>query len=452
MRSSIVTALVLGVAVAACSVACSQRDTKSSTANSENEGTVGLQLQLAPGITLSTLNWTISNATLLPTPRTGSVDVSHSQAIKFVVGGLASGTGYSISLSGTTDGANPLTCLGTATFSVSANTTSPVAINLLCTYGAVDGGGNGSISVNGSATIAPSCAAVTSLSASASEVDVGFPLNLSASGVDAKGGTSGLTFTWAITAGTGAGTFGTNPAAATSFTCTKAGPLTVTVTASVAAGGTCKNNTASVDLQCDTPVGAVDAGSPDTSVGTPDTGAPDTGAADAGAPDTGVSACAPFNGGAGCTPTEQRFAAKSPDCYTCMVNGGCLDDTKFGDTGHECGDVTGNAAKGAKTGTARSSLCLDTLDCILAPATKCASDDVNICYCGTLGAGNGCATAASGANGSCLQKEVDGLEHLASDAPSAVLPDYTTLSLGSGVANQLFVCAKSNGCDTLCSQ
>ena len=65
MHSPIVKALVLGMAVAACSVACSQRDSKSPPLSAENEGTVGLQLQLAPGITLSTLNWTISNAALL---------------------------------------------------------------------------------------------------------------------------------------------------------------------------------------------------------------------------------------------------------------------------------------------------------------------------------------------------------------------------------------------------
>src|SRR5262249_14115969 len=107
--------------------------------------------------------------------------------------------------------------------------------------------------------------------------------------------------------------------------------------------------------------------------------------------------CAFFNNGGACTPTEQRFVDKSPDCYNCMANCGCLDDVILGDTGHECGDVTGNAVKGGKTGTARSQLCLDTLDCIMKgtatkpvpPNMSCASTDVTICYCGSLGGGNG---------------------------------------------------------------
>ena len=160
-----------------------------------------------------------------------------------------------------------------------------------------------------------------------------------------------------------------------------------------------------------------------------------------------------YNGGSGCTATEQRLVDKSPACYLCMVQAGCVDDVTFNDVGHECGDVAGVAARGAKTGTSRSALCLDTLDCILNPAKVCASTDVNICYCGSLGAGNGCATGTTpDTTAACFQQEVDGLEHLATDAPSAVLPDYTDLARGAGMANQLFVCAKSNGCDALCAQ
>jgi hypothetical protein len=134
------------------------------------------------------------------------------------------------------------------------------------------------------------------------------------------------------------------------------------------------------------------------------------------------------------------------------VNAGCLDDSVFGDTGHECGDLAGNAVSGAKAGTAKSDLCLAAIDCVLNPANLCAASDVNVCYCGSLGAGNACATAATGADGACFEEEVDGLEHAATDSPSAVLPDYTDLTRGAGLANQLFVCAKSNGCDSLCAQ
>src|SRR6185436_2226080 len=111
------------------------------------------------------------------------------------------------------------------------------------------------------------------------------------------------------------------------------------------------------------------------------------------------------------------------------------DDALFGDTGHECGDVAGNAVRGGATGVSRTQLCLDTLDCILVPPS-CASTDVAVCYCGSLGAGNACSTAAAGApDGKCLTQELNGLEHLVTEAPSVVLPDFTSQGLGAGIAN-----------------
>jgi hypothetical protein len=170
------------------------------------------------------------------------------------------------------------------------------------------------------------------------------------------------------------------------------------------------------------------------------------------APGTCSAACTAFNNGAGCTATEQRFLNKSPDCYSCLVNTGCLDDAAFGDTGHECGDVTGTAAGGAQAGTARSDLCLATIDCIL--STSCASTDVAICYCGSLGAGDACTTSTnpSAANGPCASIELAALEHSSTDAPSAVVTDFFNLILGGGRANQIFACAHSGNACPMCLQ
>jgi hypothetical protein len=134
------------------------------------------------------------------------------------------------------------------------------------------------------------------------------------------------------------------------------------------------------------------------------------------------------------------------DCYTCLVNTGCLNDDVFpGDTSHECSDVIGSAVKGPSTGSLRSDLCLQTISCVL--STSCASQDVSICYCGQLGAGNACSTSSvpSAANGLCASTEISSLEHLATDAPSAVVPDFFNQNLGGGKANQIFACAASGG-------
>jgi hypothetical protein len=159
--------------------------------------------------------------------------------------------------------------------------------------------------------------------------------------------------------------------------------------------------------------------------------------------------CYPFNLDAGCTPTEQLLLDKSPDCYQCLATAGCLDDNLQKDMNNECGDLAGTADGGAEAGAANSDLCLATLQCIL--RTGCAVTDVNICYCGGLGAGNQCSTALSGADGGCLPQEVNGLGLRATASPNTVLSSYFDLSLPSGKANQIFACAKINTCDTFCS-
>jgi hypothetical protein len=169
-----------------------------------------------------------------------------------------------------------------------------------------------------------------------------------------------------------------------------------------------------------------------------------------GAPDWTHASCEQFNDGGACSATEQRILSKSPSCYGCLANAGCLDTASFNDTGHECTDLVGVSTRGGKVGAKRSDLCLSTLDCILSKG--CASDDVALCYCGSLGAGNGCTTATSGAKGACLQQELDGLEHSAGEPPKAVVPDYFNRLLGAGVANEIFACGRYNGCREACQR
>jgi alpha-tubulin suppressor-like RCC1 family protein len=214
-------------------------------------GTLSLDLQIAPSLTISAVDWSLTNPALLPADRTGSVPVANSQAIQFVIGGLPAGDGYSITVTATTVGTQVLTCVGSAVFSVQANTTSAVGINLVCSGGGADAGG-GSVSIGGTATIAPSCAAVTSLSASPSEVDLGGSIHLAANGIDAAGQSADVTFSWAVTGGTGMGTLTPATGASPAFVCTAAGPVTVTVTATIGSdAGTCQTNTSSVVLTCD---------------------------------------------------------------------------------------------------------------------------------------------------------------------------------------------------------
>jgi alpha-tubulin suppressor-like RCC1 family protein len=214
-----------------------------------NVGTVSAKLEVAPGVAITTLSFTISNPTLLPADRTGSVDISDSQNIQFVVGGLPAGAGYTVAVSGIAEPGN-FACTGSASFAVQTNGTTTVNIIAVCTV-AGDAGGTGSVSVGCATVIAPLCAAVTSLSASPSDVDVGGVIKLTANGIDAQGDSSDVTLSWSLTGGAGSGTFSSATGASSDFTCTQAGPVTVTVAAATSPMAMCQGNTASIVLSCD---------------------------------------------------------------------------------------------------------------------------------------------------------------------------------------------------------
>lgn len=251
MNHTIAKALWLVACFAATALGCSDSHPGSQPIPMQQMGAVGMSLSLPQGLSLASVQWVVHNPALLPADRTGSVDVSQSSTVEFVVGGLPAGAGYSLTLTATTAGGIP--CQGSATFTVSANTTATVSASIVCVNTAVDAGPLGSVSIGGIVAISNVCAAVTSLSASPSSVDVGGVIQLAAQGVDGGGNSADVGFVWAVTGGPGVGSLDDASSAAPEFTCTAPGPVTVTVTASVADGGAqCADNTASVSLNCTT--------------------------------------------------------------------------------------------------------------------------------------------------------------------------------------------------------
>jgi hypothetical protein len=219
-------------ASAPCGLGCSS----ASPPPAESLGSVGLQLQLAPGVSIGSVAWTISNAAT-SFSESGAVNVQSSDRIAFQVGGLASGGGYTIVLTATTiDGS--LSCAGSATFAVSPGTTAAVAVTLYCA-GAAD---SGSAAVTATTQV---CANITALSASPTETSVGSTIALSSA---ASAGSIAPTFAWTASAGT----LSDPTAAAPTFTCPDTpGPVTVTLTASPSAAGCTTTSTESLTVNCD---------------------------------------------------------------------------------------------------------------------------------------------------------------------------------------------------------
>ncbi len=250
LRSTLLLGAIGVATVAAGQVGCSQGPSGPSSipypgpARGDSTGSVGLKLTLPGGAQINTITWTITGPGGASTVvQSGTINVQNSAAINFLVGNLAPGQGYNISITGTsTDGS--VTCAGSAPFNVTARTTTKVSVPLQCNTGAAQ---VGSVNVTGNTF---DCATVNSVSALPSETTVGNSLVVSgsASGPSA----SGVTYSWSAPSGS----FDTPNAAQANFTCGTAGAVTLTLTTSdgsVPIGSSCNPalSTATVQVQCD---------------------------------------------------------------------------------------------------------------------------------------------------------------------------------------------------------
>src|SRR5262245_17147315 len=196
-RTGILLFVVLSATLAACSP-------PPPPAGDDDSGTIGFALQVAPGTTINTVSWNITNAGTT-FARMGTVNVQNSNTIRFQVGGLPGGAGYTIALTATTvDGA--FSCAGSIGFSVAAGAISPVMLTLTCV---ANGNGSGTVVIDASTAV---CATITSLSVFPLETTVNSSIALAAT---ATAGAVTPVYAWTATAGT----FDNAASATPMFTC-----------------------------------------------------------------------------------------------------------------------------------------------------------------------------------------------------------------------------------------
>jgi len=228
---AVVVGVVTGVVAAILSlmIGCS-------TAPDPQMGSMTVDLDLAPGVSIDTASWTISNAAT-GYMRSGTVDVRFSSVLAFQVGALPAGSGYTIALTATSvDGA--FHCAGSAEFEVSASTITPVGVALYCSAA---GSGTGTVTVTGTTQI---CATLTALEASPLETSVNSPIALSATGT---AGALPVSYVWTATAGA----FDNPDSEAPTFTCPATpGPATISVTVFPSASGCDTVASRSVTVTC----------------------------------------------------------------------------------------------------------------------------------------------------------------------------------------------------------
>jgi hypothetical protein len=216
-RSPIAFLAVIGLLGGLSSAGCKG----SSVSATDSTGTVGLAIQVASGVTISSVSYVITGPSSFS--RAGAIDVSQSTTISAVIGDLPAAMGYAIALSAnSTDGST--TCSGMAGFGVTAHMTTSLTVHLDCHEAPRTGG----ISVNGNLNL---CPIIDGVSASPIEVVVGSTVALGVTAHDSDNLPSPLAFSWTASP-SGAGTLTGAGTAAATFTCTAAGTVTLTVTVS----------------------------------------------------------------------------------------------------------------------------------------------------------------------------------------------------------------------------
>jgi len=211
----LVCSLALGLS--ASSSGCSSEPLRNMGA--EQLGSLGLNLDVGSGVTLSSVSYVITGNGL---NKTGSIDVSGAATINGTIGGIPAGSGYTITLTATsTDGATSFT--GSAGFNVIAGKTTAVTIHLK----GVAASGNGSVTVNGTLNVAP---VIDEVSVTPINVFVGSSITLKGVAKDVDEGPLPLSYYWSTTGGI------IDHPIAPSATLSSATPGTFTVTLTVSDG------------------------------------------------------------------------------------------------------------------------------------------------------------------------------------------------------------------------
>lgn len=186
----------------------------SSAAAKDAPGSVALTLQAAPGVTINTFAYSITG----PSTLSGTINVAGSLTVSAVIGGIAAGSGYALTLTGTSvDG--QYSCAGaSASFNVVARATTSVSVAIDCHTAPK----TGSVVVNGTVNVCPN---IDSVSANP---PIGNVIAISSAADDPDSGPQPLSYKWTASSGTLSSATAQNP----TLTCTAPGVASLVLTVS----------------------------------------------------------------------------------------------------------------------------------------------------------------------------------------------------------------------------
>jgi hypothetical protein len=186
----------------------------------------------------------IASATYLMTgpnaySRMGTISAGTGGELSALVGGVPPGNGYSVTIDGTSTDAS-VTCDGSATFNVTAHTTTGVSVPLLCR----ENTGTGSVAITDTTNV---CPVVDGVSADPPAAASGGMIALTSVAHDKDNGPGPLAYHWTASAGTFDNVAAQNP----TFTCpTTMTSMTVNLTLTVTDGGPGCSDMMSLTVTC----------------------------------------------------------------------------------------------------------------------------------------------------------------------------------------------------------
>jgi len=183
----------------------------------DSVGSVGLNLTLAPGITIAEASYKIVGNDF---KKEGVLDISGTEVVRARIGGIPVGEGFRLTLQATASDGR--TSAGNATFDVTAGGVTQVTLNLRW-QGTRR---TGSVVINGAFNV---CPVIEELTVVPLTVTVPGPVQLAARATDSDGKPSALTYTW--TSNNGGQITGASTSSAT-LTSATAGNRNVTLTVS----------------------------------------------------------------------------------------------------------------------------------------------------------------------------------------------------------------------------
>jgi hypothetical protein len=211
-------------------IGCNVPSAENNGGESVGEGG-SIALTLPGGIAVSSFSYSITG----PHTYTGTINVANSTTVSAVIGNIAAGTGYSLTLTGiSTDGHT--TCSGTsALFNVVAHATTSVGVPIQCHTAPT----NGSVGVTGTINV---CAKVDGVGANP---PAGNTIAITSTADDPDNGPQPISYSWTTTSGTLSSATAQNP----TLTCTAPGPVSLTLTVSDG-DAACGGDTFNLQLNC----------------------------------------------------------------------------------------------------------------------------------------------------------------------------------------------------------